>query len=110
MSSMSVRSATGAQASTVRPSAATARTAITTELAASQAVTAASGSDAVRQDVPHAQVDPHDMVLDAQSREVLLRTAEARMTPRPPEVAARLKAYARPTGKRTNEPHADIEA
>jgi hypothetical protein len=110
MSSMSVRSATGAQASTVRPGAAPARTAIATELAASQAVTSASGSDPVRQDVPHAQADPHDMVLDAQSREILLRTAEARMTPQPPDVAARLKAYARPARKHAREPHADIEA
>jgi hypothetical protein len=50
------------------------------------------------------------MVLDAQSREILLRTAEARMTPQPPDVAARLKAYARPARKHAREPHADIEA
>jgi hypothetical protein len=113
MSGTSVRSATsGVQASSVRPSPAPSHAAIATELAAAQAVTAAAGSDPVRQDLPRAvtQPDAHDIVLDAQSREVLFRNAEVRITRRTPDVAARrLKAYARPAGKRANEPQADFE-
>jgi hypothetical protein len=88
----------GLQVSVERPSLAPAHGAVETELA--QAVSAIEASDAVRLDPLRAaavQPEAHDVILDAQSREVIFRAIEwsRRVTRQVPAVAARrLKAYA----------------
>jgi hypothetical protein len=86
------------------------RGAIRPDLGAAQSVTAASNPDNVHYDPaqvaqhnsdPHGAQDPHagNIILDAQSREVVFRAAEVRahgLVRQVPETAARrLKAYAR---------------
>jgi hypothetical protein len=87
----------GLQVSVERPSATPVRGAIATEL--TQAVRPAAGADATHQDPSRAaHATTNDLVLDAQSREVITRAIEwsRRVTRQVPEVAARrLKAYSR---------------
>ena len=92
-----------------------ARSTASTEL--SDAVGASTASDLVRRDPLRAatlQAEMHDLVLDAQNREVISQAIEwSRRTTRqaPAVVARRLAAYSRPT-KNPESPrddHADIE-
>ena len=91
------------------------RGAVSTELA--EAVSAATDSDLVRRDPLRAatlQAETHDLVLDAQSREVIHRAIEwsRRATRQVPAAAARrLTAYAQPLKNRDapGDDHADIE-
>jgi hypothetical protein len=77
------------------------RSAIVTDLATSQTVTAAPNADMVRNDTARdAPVDSSDVakILDAQSREVIYRSVEApsdRIVRQPKEALLRLKAYTR---------------
>jgi len=89
------------------------RGAVRPDLGAAQSVTAASNPDNVQHDPahgaqynppePHGAQDPHagTVILDAQSREVVFRSADVRargLVRQVPETAARrLKAYARTT-------------
>ena len=88
----------GLQVGVERPSLAPAHGAVETELA--EAVSAVETSDAVRLDPMRAavaQAETNDVILDAQSREVIFRAVEwsRRVTRQVPAVAARrLKAYA----------------
>ena len=105
----------GLQLGVERPSVGPVQGAVATELA--QAVSAIEASDAARLDPLRAaavQAETHDVILDAQSREVIFRAIEwsRRVTRQVPEVAARrLKAYARPASDTPagSDPHADIE-
>jgi hypothetical protein len=105
----------GLQVGVERPGVAPVQGAVATELA--QAVSAVEASDAVRFDPSRAaavQAETRDVILDAQSREVIFRAIEwsRRVTRQAPESAARrLKAYARPAheGSAAGDPHADIE-
>ena len=105
----------GLQVGVERPGVAPVHGAVATELA--QAVSAIEASDAVRLDpmrTAATQPDTRDVILDAQSREVIFRATEwsRRVTRQVPESAARrLKAYARPSreGSAASDPHADIE-
>jgi hypothetical protein len=99
----------GLQVGVERPSATPVRGAIATELP--QAVRPAAAADAARHDPARGdQPATNDLVLDAQSREVIHRAIEwsRRVTRQAPEVAARrLKAYSRPgeeeqTGRQTD--------
>jgi len=97
--SISVKPAMGGvQVNVKRTHAGLARDAVSTEL--SEAVSAAAASDLVRRDqlrVATFQADSHDVVLDAQSREVINQALEwsRRLTRQVPATAARrLKAYA----------------
>jgi hypothetical protein len=82
-----------------------------------EAVSAATAGDLVRRDPLRAaaiQAESHEVVLDAQSREVMYQAVELsrRVTRQAPAAAARrLKAYERPArGSETpNTDHADIE-
>ena len=105
----------GLQLGSERPGVGPVQGAVATELA--QAVSAIEASDAARLDplrAAAAQAETN-VVLDAQSREVIFRAIEwsRRVTRQMPETAARrLKAYERrpaqaPAGE--NDPHADIE-
>jgi len=88
----------GLQISVERPSVAPVQGAVETELA--QAVSAVEASGAARLDPARAavaQAEANDVILDAQSREVIFRAIEwsRRVTRQTPAVAARrLKAYA----------------
>jgi len=88
----------GLQVSIERPSVAPVHGAVETELA--QAVGAVEASDLARLDPTRAavaQAETNDVILDAQSREVIFRAIEwsRRVTRQVPAVAARrLKAYA----------------
>ena len=99
----------GLQVSVERPSPTPVRSAVATEL--TQAVSQAAAADATRHTLSRGdQPATNDLVLDAQSREVIHRAVEwsRRVTRQVPEVAARrLKAYSRPaedeqTGKQTD--------
>ena len=115
----------------VRPNASTARmsatrrdgavrTAIVTDLATSQTVTAAPNAATAQnntaRDTPVGSSDVAKVVLDAQSREVLYRTLDE-PSPRavrqaPAAVARRLKAYARSSDEENanpNDPQADFQ-
>jgi hypothetical protein len=104
----------GLQVGVERPSVGPVQGAVATELA--QAVSAIEASDPARLDplrTVAAQADAN-VVLDAQSREVIFRAIEfsRRITRQVPETAARrLKAYAHPPPQSAaaNDPHADIE-
>ncbi len=118
---LTVRSTgSGAQASLSRPNSTFTPQAVSTDLPAAQAVTAAAGVAGARNDMPGASLsDPshlRDIILDPHSREVLDRSVNAgvrRVVHQMPEVAARrLKAYTR-FAKDDAPPHehqADIEA
>lgn len=88
----------GLQVGVERPSVAPVQGAVETELA--QAVSAVEASGAARLDPARAavaQAEANDVILDAQSREVIFRAIEwsRRVTRQTPAVAARrLKAYA----------------
>jgi len=105
----------GLQLGVERPSVGPVQGAVATELA--QAVSAIEASDAARLDplrAAAAQAETHDVILDAQSREVMFRAIEwsRRVSRQVPEVAARrLKAYARPASDAPagNDPQADLE-
>jgi hypothetical protein len=104
----------GLQTGVERPSVGPVQGAVATELA--QAVSAIEASDAARLDPLRVtlQAEAHDVILDAQSREVIFRAIEwsRRVTRQVPETAARrLKAYARPAPEpsASNDEHADIE-
>jgi hypothetical protein len=93
---------------------------VNTDLATAKAVAATTGAAKLGSDMAHGTLpDPSytgEIVLDAQSREVVYRSADARtrrVLRQVPEVAARrLKAYTRSSGAGGNatDPHADIEA
>jgi hypothetical protein len=95
----------GLQVSVERPSPSPVRSAIATEL--TQAVRPAAAADATRQDPSRGnQPATNDLVLDAQSREVIHRAVEwsRRVTRQVPEVAARrLKAYSRSADDETDQ-------
>jgi hypothetical protein len=108
--------AVGMQIGLERPTLAPTHGAVATELA--QAVSPIEASDPARLDplrTALAQTETQDVILDAQSREVIFRATEwsRRVTRQVPETAARrLKAYARPTSPShagADDPHADIE-
>jgi hypothetical protein len=99
----------GLQVSVERPGPTPVRSAVATEL--TQAVRPATAANATHQNPSRSdQAATNDLVLDAQSREVISRAVEwsRRVTRQVPEVAARrLKAYSRPTedeqtGKQTD--------
>jgi hypothetical protein len=104
----------GLQVGVERPSVGPVQGAVATELA--QAVSAIEASDPARLDplrIAAAQSEAN-VILDAQSREVIFRAIEfsRRVTRQVPETAARrLKAYARPAPQAPagDDPHADIE-
>ena len=93
----------GSQVSAERANSASVQGAVATELDYAQTVNAATSGGAVHQDplrATAAQPGTPDLVLDAQSREVIFRAIEwsRRVSRQVPEVAARrLKAYSRPT-------------
>ena len=91
-----------AQASYVRPEAAPVREAVATQLTAAQSVTAAADTTPSRSDVARRTVAPpqsRDVVLDAQSREVIFRVVDVRsgrvVRQVPDEAIMRLRAYNR---------------
>jgi hypothetical protein len=94
--------------------------AVSTDLAAAKSVAATGSAARIGPDTANAHhPDPSytgEIVLDAQSREVIYRSADSgsrRVSRVVPEVAARrLKAYARSSqaGEDSHDPHADIEA
>jgi flagellar protein FlaG len=91
-----------AQASYVRPEAAPVREAVATQLAAAQSVTAAADTAASRNNTAHAKFAPsqsRDVILDAQSREVIFRVVDVRsgrvVRQVPDEAIMRLRAYNR---------------
>ena len=104
-------SATGSRPGVARSGSGNLRGAVRPDLGAAQSVTAASNPENVHHDPaqgtqhnspdPHGAQDPHagNVILDAQSREVVFRTADVRargLVRQVPETAARrLKAYAR---------------
>jgi len=96
----------------------TTRSASATDLSPSQTVTAAPAAPDVRNDLTAARMEASELpniVLDAQSREVLYRTVDvgARLVERqtPEIISRRLKAYTRSNGKTTDShnPQADFE-
>ena len=102
--------ATGSRPSVARSGSGNLRGAVRPDLGAAQSVTAASNPDNVQHDPaqvaqhnsgPHGAQDPHagTVILDAQSREVIFRTADVQargLVRQVAETAARrLKAYAR---------------
>jgi hypothetical protein len=117
-SRLAVRPAGAAQGTVIRPDAAPVRNAVATDLAPSQAVTAAAAAQAISDMARAPQGDPSrlgDAILDPHSREVVYRAADIssrRVVRQMTEVAARrLKAYSRsprPSGTPHDE-HADIK-
>ncbi len=118
---LTVRSTgSGAQASLSRPNSTFAPQAVSTDLPAAQAVTAAASVVGARNDPTGASLsDPshlRDIILDPHSREVIDRSVNARprrVVYQVPEAATqRLKAYTRPAkdGAPRHEHQADIEA
>src|SRR4051812_9587624 len=95
------------------------RQAVATDLASSQTVTAAASAANAGNDTGHGHASERSRipvaVLDAQSREIIDRNANAllrRVTRQTPEIVARrLKAYARPArpSADTRDEHADFE-
>jgi hypothetical protein len=117
---LTVRSTgSSAQASLSRPNSTSIPQAVSTDLPAAQAVTAAAGVTGARNDPTGASLsDPshlRDIILDPHSREVIDRSVNAgprRVVRQVPEVAARrLKAYTRfaKGGASRHEHQADIE-
>ena len=91
-----------AQTSYVRPEAAPVREAVATQLTAAQSVTAANNTAASRNEAPRKAFAPQqsrDVVLDAQSREVIFRVVDVRsgrvVRQVPDEAIMRLRAYNR---------------
>jgi hypothetical protein len=91
-----------AQMSYVRPEAAPVREAVATQLTAAQSVTAAADTAASRNDPAHAKFAPsqsRDVILDAQSREVIFRVVDVRsgrvVRQVPDEAIMRMRAYNR---------------
>jgi hypothetical protein len=114
---LTVRSTGSGVASHARPDATLTRQTVSTDLPPAQTVTAADGSAGARNDTTRTSDPSHgwDIILDAQSREVIGRSVNAglrRVVRQMPEVAARrLKAYTRYAKDRTgpHDPQADIE-
>jgi flagellar protein FlaG len=91
-----------AQTSYVRPDPAPAREAVATQLAAAQSVTAAGNTAAPHNEAPRKAFAPQtsrDVVLDAQSREVIFRVVDVRsgrvVRQVPDEAIMRMRAYNR---------------
>lgn len=91
-----------AQTSYVRPDPAPAREAVATQLTAAKSVTAAGDTAAPRNEAPRHSFAPQtsrDVVLDAQSREVIFRVLDVRsgrvVRQVPDEAIMRLRAYNR---------------
>jgi hypothetical protein len=105
-------SAAGSRPSVARSGSGSLRGAVRPDLGAAQSVTAASNPDNVHHDPAQGQHNPPDphggnIILDAQSREVVFRTADVRargLVRQVPETAARrLKAYARTANENTEQ-------
>jgi hypothetical protein len=86
----------------VRPEAAPVREAVATQLAAAHSVTAAADATPARNDPRRASFAPpqsRDVILDAQSREVIFRVVDVRsgrvVRQVPDEAIMRLRAYNR---------------
>jgi hypothetical protein len=117
-SRFAVRTAGATQGAVMRPDGALVRNAVATELAPSQAVTAAAAAQGVGDMGRPPQGDPShsgEVILDPHSREIIYRAADVssrRVVRQMTEVAARrLKAYSRPRKDNGEHPdeHADIK-